>query len=133
MLEISKGNQHASLNVLEVDSYVAMWKHIGDQGIIYFPFNWLDETPYDFFNVKVYTSGLRFEYALRKIMKYLNPEWNERDKDKIAKEYLETRIIEENLDSKAILKCIWSYNPFWMKKGYNAFEKPVLVCPPYSN
>lgn len=44
MLEIRKGNQHASFNPLDRDGNVAMWRHIGDQGTVYFPYSWLDST-----------------------------------------------------------------------------------------
>jgi len=132
MLIIRKGNQHAAFNSLDIDSTVAMWRHIGDQGTVYFPYSWLDNSPRSFYNVKVYTSGLYFEYGFRKIVHLLNPEWKEREKDRAAKEYLENRIKAEGIDSKTILKSIWSYNPFWIKKGYNPFDKPTLVWPTLS-
>jgi hypothetical protein len=31
------------------------------------------------------------------------------------------------LDPKELLKMIWSYNPYWLKEGYNGYEAPVLV------
>ena len=129
MLEIRKGNQHASFNPLNVDGKVAMWRHIGDQGTVYFPYSWLDSTSRNFYDTKVYTSGLCFEYGFRKIVSDLNPEWKEREKDRIAKNYLEEKIREKCLDEKDILKCIWSYSPFWIKKGYDPFSKPTLVFP----
>lgn len=127
MLVIKKGNHHASLNSLDIYENVAMWRHIGDYGTVYFPLSWLDNIPRNFYDTKVYTSGLYFEYAFRKIGKFLNPEWKEREKDKIGKEYLETKIREENKNVKNILKSIWSYSPFWIKKGYDPFDKPTLV------
>lgn len=127
MLVIKKGNQHAAFNPLDIDGNVAMWRHIGDQGTVYFPFSWLDSIPRSFYNTKVYTSGFCFEYGFRKIVSFLNPEWKEREKDRIAKEYLEIKIKENGIDTTTILKCIWSYNPFWIKKGYNPFDKPTLV------
>ncbi|GEM_PF-747492 len=129
MLVIRKGDQHAAFNPLDIDSDVAMWRHIGNQGTVYFPYSWLDNIPRSFYNIKVYTSGLHFEYGFRKIVNFLNPEWKEREKDQIAAEYLETKIRESGIDIESILKRIWSYNPFWIKKGYDPFEKPVLVWP----
>lgn len=129
MLEIRKGNQHADFNPLDIDGEVAMWRHIGDHGTVYFPYDWLDSTPRNFYGVNVYTSGLCFEYGFRKIAGDVNPEWKEREKDSIAKDYLEERIREKYIDDKDILKCIWSYNPFWIKKGYDPFTKPTLVFP----
>jgi len=104
MLEIRKGNQHAAFNPLDVDGTVAMWRHIGDQGTVYFPYGWLDKNPRSFYNAKVYTSGLCFEYGFRKIVHLLNPEWNEREKDRIARGYLENKIKEEGIDPKIILR-----------------------------
>jgi hypothetical protein len=129
MLVVKKGNQHAAFNSLDIDGTVAMWRHIGDQGTVYFPFSWLDDIPHNFYDTKVYTSGLCFEYGFRKIVGNLNPEWKEREKDRIAKEYLEMKIKEKGLDTKMILKSIWSYSPFWIKKGYDPFDKPTLVWP----
>lgn len=131
MLEVRKGELHAGFNPLDLDQdgNVAMWRHIGDQGTVYFPINWLDKTPRSFYDAKVYTSGLRFEYGFRKIVGLLNPEWKEREKDRAAKEYLEAKVKEEGLEKDEILRCIWSYNPFWAKRGYNPFDKPVLVWP----
>jgi hypothetical protein len=37
MLEIRKGNQHATFNPIDIDGTVAMWRNIGDQGTVYFP------------------------------------------------------------------------------------------------
>lgn len=37
MLEIRKGDLHASFNRLETEEGIAMWRHIGDQGTVYFP------------------------------------------------------------------------------------------------
>lgn len=127
MLEIRKGNQHASFNPLDRDGNVAMWRHIGDQGTVYFPYSWLDSTSRNFYNIKVYTSGLYFEYGFRKIVGDLNPEWKEREKDRISKIYLEEKIREKCLDNRNILKNIWSYSPFWIKKSYDPFSKPTLV------
>lgn len=130
MLSIRKENVRAAFNPLDIDGAVAMWRHIGDQGTVYFPYAWLDDAPRTFYDVEVYTSGLCFEYGLRSIVKNLNPEWsNEREKDKIAKEYLTAKIAEKRIEAKTILKNIWSYNPFWAKRGYDPFDKPTLVCP----
>lgn len=130
MLSVRRGDLHAAFNPLDIDEKIAMWRHIGDKGTVYFPYNWLDNTPRTFYNSKVYTSGLCFEYAFRNIYSSLSPEeCKVREKDKIAKEYLETKIKEKGLDIKTILKSIWSYNPIWIKEGYDPFDKPALVCP----
>lgn len=86
MLVVKKGNQQAAFNPLDAYENVAMWRHIGDHGTVYFPLSWLDNIPRNFYDTKVYTSGLYFEYAFRKIAKFLNPEWKEREIDKIVRE-----------------------------------------------
>ena len=40
MLRIEKGDLHAALNRLEMDGDTAMWRHVGDQGTVYFPAVW---------------------------------------------------------------------------------------------
>ena len=130
MLVIRRDGLHAAFNSLDVDESVAMWRHIGNHGTVYFPYKWLDDTPRDFYDVKVYTSGIYFEYGFRKIAKSINPDWKaEREKDKITIDYLQRKLDEIGIDPKTILRSIWSYNPIWIKKGYDPFDIPVLVCP----
>jgi len=133
MLVIRKGDLHAAFNPLDRDGDVAMWRHIGDQGTVYFPYAWLDDVPRSFYGVNVYTSGVCFEYGFRSIVHDLNPEWKEREKDRIAKEYFVAKITEKGLEGKTIRKKIWSYNPFWAKRGYDPFDKPTLVFPTISD
>ncbi|MCG8639703.1 MAG: hypothetical protein MI862_08195 [Desulfobacterales bacterium] len=128
-LVIRKEDHHASFNPLDVDGEVAMWRHIGDQGTVYFPYHWLDSSPRSFYDAKLYTSGPYFEYAFKSIARLANPKWKEREKDKIALAYLTKKIQKEGLEPEALLKSIWSYNPFWIQFGYSPFDKPVLVCP----
>ena len=70
-----------------------------------------------------------FEYCVRKIIKYMNPNWTNRirDKDIIANKYYENKLLENNINSEELLNKIWGYNPFWLKDGYNGYEAPVLV------
>ncbi|MCG8501861.1 MAG: hypothetical protein MJB12_15865 [Firmicutes bacterium] len=128
-LVIRKEEQHASFNPLNVDKDVAMWRHIGDQGTVYFPYSWLDDSPRSFYGVNVYTSGLYFEYAFKSIARLANPKWKVRKKDQDALAYLTKKIAEQGLAPNELLKNIWCYNPFWMKQGYSPFSEPVLVCP----
>ena len=131
MLKIKKGGLHAAFNRLDIDGDVAMWRHIGEQGTVYFPFSWLECIPRNFYHTQTYCSGINFEYGFRKIARLLNPEWKGREKDIIALEYLEERLSNDGIETKSVLKSIWSYNPFWAKKGYNPFDKPTLVWPNY--
>lgn len=129
MLEIRKGEVHASFNCLDIDGSIAMWRHIGKEGIVYFPFEWLDSQPRDFYNTKVYTSGYRFEYAIKTKVEMLTPVWKPREKDRIAIEYLQEILKIENVSPDDIYKWIWSYNPYWFKKGYDEFFRPTVAYP----
>jgi hypothetical protein len=131
MLVIGRGGERAGFNALDIDGPVAMWRHIGDQGTVFFPVSWLDDAPRVFYDANVYTSGLNFEFAIRQIMPLLNPEWAEREKDSRARDYVKAKIADGRLDPDAILNKIWSYNPYWTKRGYDPFQRPVLVHPPY--
>jgi hypothetical protein len=132
MLTVRKGKQHGVFNAMERDGTVAMWRHIGNQGTVFFPFEWLDKAPRRFYDAEVFTSGAYFEYAFRQIAQYVNPEWKERKKDRTAKQYFEKRVRELGIEPDALLSKIWSYNPYWLKKGYDGFDKPTLVCPGYA-
>ena len=131
MLQVRKGGQHAALNPLEREGPVAMWRHIGRQGTVFFPFEWLDQAPRRFYDAQVFTSGPCFEYAFRRIAPHLNPEWKAREKDETARQYFEQRVRELGIDPDSLLRRIWSYNPYWIKKGYDAFDGPTLVWPGY--
>lgn len=132
MLEVAiDENQYASFNPVVIEGGLAMWRHIGDRGTVYFPESWLDNQPRDFYDAKVYTSGLKFEYAFRQISALVNPDWVEREKDKVAKSYLEKKMNELNINPDEIMRNIWSYNPYWIGKGYDPFDKPTLVTPKY--
>lgn len=127
MLEIRKGELHASFNCLDKDGNIAMWRHIGKEGTVYFPLEWLDEKPREFYGVQVYTSGCRFEYAIKTKVGMLTPIWKPREKDKIAIKYLQDMLNSENISSKDIYKWIWSYNPYWYKRGYDEFFRPTIA------
>ncbi len=129
ILKIEKGGVHAGFNPLEISGDVARWMHIGREGSVYFPAGWLDATPRLFYGSKVYTAGIRFEYAIRTKGGMLNPEWKPRDKDREATEYLERAIERENIRPQDIYEWIWSYNPFWYRRGYTEFFRPTVAWP----
>ncbi len=129
ILKISMNGMHAGFNALDTDGDVAMWRHIGKHGTVFFPFEWLDKYPRKFYDINVYSAGILFDYGFRSIAKRCNPQWKEREKDKSAMVYLEEKIEAAGMDTSMILEKIWSYNPFWAKKGYDPFKEPVLVMP----
>jgi len=127
MLRIEKGDLHAALNRLEIDGDTAMWRHVGDQGTIYFPAAWLDATPRTFHGVKAYISGAAFEYAIKSNVHLLNPEWQLRDKDRAAIEVLSAELDRMGADKQAVLASISSYTPYWVERGYPEYESQVTA------
>ena len=129
MLEIRRGLVHASFNPLKKNGEIAEWKHIGNEGSVYFPTKWLDAAPRLFYDVKVYTAGLLFEYAIKTKISMLHPKWQLREKDQIAIHYMREKLQERNIDEKDIYAWIWSYNPYWYKQGYDEFFRPTIAYP----
>jgi len=129
MLEVKKGDLHASFNCLDTDGDIAMWRHIGNEGTVYFPLKWLDDKPREFYNIKVYTSGFRFEYAIKTKVEMLTPIWKLREKDISAIKYYQETLKVENISPDDIYKWIWSYNPYWYKRGYSEFFRPTIAYP----
>jgi hypothetical protein len=129
MLILNKNNIKATLNPIIFKNTTAIWKHIGEQGFISFPKEWLDMEYKEFQGIYVLTAGYKFEYCIRTIIKYTNPNWENRirEKDIQAKEYYKKILLKNNINGEELLKKIWSYNPYWLKDGYTGYEKPVLV------
>jgi len=130
MLKVQKDLVHAGFNPLVINGGTAEWKHIGNDGSVFFPVNWLDQIPRMFYTAKVFTAGLRFEYALKTKVSMLNPEWSTpRAKDTEAVLYLKNKLIAENITDEDVYKWFWSYNPFWYKRGYDKFFRPAVAWP----
>lgn len=128
IFEVKKGIVHASFNPLKRNAGIAEWQHIGNEGSVYFPYEWLDQKPRDFYNTKVYTSGLKFEYAMKTKIEMLHPKWQLRQKDKDAISYMQEKLKGKNIQED-IYKWFWSYNPFWYKQGYEEFFRPTIAYP----
>ena len=129
MLEVKKGLVHASFNPLKIDGKSAEWKHIGNEGSVYFPTEWLDQIPRTFYNTKVYTSGIQFEYAIKTKISMLHPKWQLREKDLLAIKYMKGKLEERGISEEEIYKWFWSYNPYWYKQGYDEFFRPTVAYP----
>jgi hypothetical protein len=129
MLNLEKSNIKTTINPIEFIGKTAIWKHIGEQGFINFPREWLDSEYRNFYNLSIRTSGIKFEYCSRRIIKDMNPNWTDkiREKDIKSIEYFEKKLHEENIDPNELLEKIWGYNPYWLKEGYNGYKPPVLV------
>jgi len=127
MMKIATGNVHAGLNRLEAEQGCAMWRHVGNEGTIFFPLEWLDSRPRDFHGLALYTSGPRFEYAIKTNAYLLNPSWQLREKDREAIEWLSGELERLSVDRPQMLTQIWSHTPFWAKRGYPQYERPIRV------
>jgi hypothetical protein len=129
MLTIRKGDLHAALNRLEIDGDTAMWRHVGDQGTVYFPVDWLSPDPRSFYGTSTYISGAEFEYAIKTNVHLLNPEWEPRDKDRFAIRFLSAELDRRGVDKAQVLSSIWSYTPFWAERGYPEYGHRVTPRP----
>ena len=132
ILAIYKGDLHAAFNILYENKGIAEWQHIGENGSVYFPYEWLDQKPRIFYEIEIYTSNIQFEYCFRNIAPLVNPEWSKRRvKDIKAIKYYTEKLCSEDINIMQIEGEIWSYNPFWIDFGHNPFKPPVLVVPKY--
>jgi len=125
LLRIEKGDLHAAFNRLEIEGDLAMWRHVGDQGTVYFPAGWLDPTPRSFYGVRTHISGVRFEYAIKTNVHLLSPEWRLRDKDRAAIAILRAELRRRGFDERDVLAQIWSHTPYWVERGYPAYADPI--------
>ncbi len=127
ILRIDGDGVHAGLNPLEVDGDTAMWRHIGDRGTLYFPSRWLSDTPLPFYDTQVFVSGVEFEYAIKTHPELLSPTWRGREEDTPAISWLEGALREQALSPKDVLRQVWSYNPFWVSRGYTEYAMPSVA------
>jgi hypothetical protein len=72
---------------------------------------------------------MMFEYAIKANVAMLNPEWKLRNKDYVALEYLEKALAIKGIRQEDVFKQVWSYNPYWIKKGYKEFMRSTVARP----
>ena len=48
-------------------------------------------------------------------------------KDREAAQYLARAIRSQGLNEEDVLKHIWSYNPYWTRKGYEEYAMPSVA------
>lgn len=121
MLIIDHNGCKATFNRLETEKEIAMWRHIGNEGTLYFPQAWLVKVPISFYGIPLLVSGAEFEYVIKSKVKLLSPEWKPRDKDLEALEYWSQKLKLRNINHEDLLKQVWSDNPYWRKKGYQEY------------
>jgi hypothetical protein len=118
MYNVQKDGCCVAFNRLELDNEIAMWRHIGDYGTLYFPKAWLSDSPRLFYETSLLISGIEFEYSIKAKVTLLSPEWQLRESDKAALDYYTKALKKHNIASGSVLKKVWSDNPYWRKKGY---------------
>ena len=121
MFKIHKDGYVAAFNRLEFNGETAMWRHIGNEGTLFFPRIWLEETPRDFYNTHALISGIKFEYCIKAKVELLSPVWKLREKDTEALEYYTKSLVEKNVSLENLLQSVWSENPYWRKIGYKEY------------
>ncbi|KAA3663897.1 MAG: hypothetical protein DWQ04_08470 [Chloroflexi bacterium] len=126
-LRIERNGVHAVFNQLELDGETALWRHAGNEGTVYFPKQWLSDVPFSFYDMKILVSGIEFEYAIKMFPQLLNPEWKSREKDFDTITWLNKNLDERNINPIKILKRIWSYNPYWAKRGFKEYTMPCVA------
>ena len=127
ILRIDKNGEHAGFNRLDIENEVALWRHIGPEGTLYFPSEWLSNTPIDFYDTKAFISGLEFEYCIKTHPELLNPDWKGRQKDKETALWAKSRLIEKGQDPENLFERVWSYNPFFAKRGNKEYWLPKII------
>jgi hypothetical protein len=126
-LRIDRDGAHATFNRLEIDGDTAMWRHAGNEGTVYFPRRWLADEPRRFYDAHVFVSGIEFEYAIKTHPHLLSPLWHGREKDMQTIAWLSKMLAEKQLDPADVCKQVWSYNPYWVKKGYQEYAMPSVA------
>ena len=127
MLCIKKEDVSATFNTVRNIDGIAHWHHAGSRGTIFFPYEWLDENPTDFYGSPAYTSGIEMAYLIKTNVKLISAEWQPRDKDKKDITVLEQILLSKNINTDEIKKKIWSHNPYWYAKGYNEYFFPIKL------
>ena len=118
------------ISSIEFNQKNAIWKYYGKKGFMCFPKNWLDKKYRMFYNLKILTSGIKFEYCYRILYKYTKDMFYPKDKVEkhiLALNYYEQKLREKNINPFEIFSNIWSYNPHYFDEWHKDFSPPVLV------
>ena len=121
MFIINHNGCKAAFNRLETDKDIAMWRHIGNEGTLYFPRAWLVKVYISFYDIPVLISGMEFEYVIKSKVKLLSPLWELRDKDLEALEYWSKKLKLRDINPEDLFNQVRSDNPYWRKKGYQEY------------
>ncbi len=128
LLKLERGTARCGINPLIERHGIAEWKHIGDQGSVFFPFEWLDAQPRDFLGVPALIAGTEFEYVFRTRIAATNPDWTPRPKDRQAATYWRAALAERGASCEEVLSRVWTYNPFFFHRGNPAYYWPMRAA-----
>jgi hypothetical protein len=115
MYQIKINGCGTAFNRLEVEKETAMWRHIGNEGTLFFPVRWLKDTPVLFYGVPIFISGPEFEYAIKARVELLSPEWQLRGIDESSREYYLKALEQRGISPEEVLEQVRSDNPYWIK------------------
>ncbi|MDR0272426.1 MAG: hypothetical protein LBI27_03815 [Clostridiales bacterium] len=127
MLQIEKGDIHATFNSVKNIDGIAHWHHAGMHGTVFFPYNRLDDLPRTFYGTLVYTIGEKMAYILKTNVRLISAEWTLREKDCLDISILENLLNSQGVDKNEIKKKVWSHNPYWFAKGYKDYYFPITL------
>jgi len=127
MLAIKKNDISATFNTVRNIDGIAHWHHAGVHGTVFFPFDWLDKEPRDFYGSMAYTYGIELAFLLKTNVKLISAEWQLRDKDKADIAVLKTLLMSKGICENTIRKKVWSHNPYWYAKGYDDYFLPITL------
>lgn len=128
MLQIKKCGVHAAFNTMKNICGIAHWHHIGPQGTVFFPYEWLDKEPRLFYGTPAYTWGVEMAYIVKTNIGLVNAEWAKlemREKDKADVLILEQILVGIDIDNAR--KKVWSHNPHFYEKGFEEYYFPIRL------
>jgi len=130
MLQIKKDGIHAAFNTMKNVCGIAHWHHIGPQGTVFFPYEWLDKEPRFFNGALAYTWGAEMAYIVKTNTKLVNVEWAQwemREKDKADVLILEEVLLSKGINIDDAIKKVWSHNPHFYEKGFEECYFPIRL------
>lgn len=84
----------------------ARWTHNGDEGSIWFPFDWLKLRPVIFCGIEVHVVEPEFQFVMIERPQMLNPNWKHRDKDILAQRYLRSFIESKGITAQSLFEQV---------------------------
>lgn len=106
-LSLKKGNVRVHLGNVEAGD-VARWTHNGEKGALLFPVSWLSLDTIEFYGRELHVVAPELQYVLKEHPELLNPDWHNRAKDILAKEYLLEILLKRGIDVCSLHELVTS-------------------------